>query len=97
MNKYMLFDGFTYNVHGYFASKNTTQKIRAMSKMSARTVLSVKPLIKVFIILLQNDFVILLFWLLFSGKSVEIHAAMLALSVHQYMARPNDVNNTESQ
>ena len=32
---------------------------------------------------------ILLFWFLFSGKSVEIH--------YQYMAHANDVNNTESQ
>ena len=35
-----------------------------------------------------------LFWLLFAGKSVEIHSA---LSVHQYMARATDANNTESQ
>ena len=35
-----------------------------------------------------------LFWPLFSCKSVEIHPA---LSVHQNMARVNDVNNTESQ
>ena len=36
----------------------------------------------------------MLFWLLFSGKSVKIHPA---LSVHQYMARANDINNTECQ
>ena len=36
---------------------------------------------------------ILLFSVLFSGKSIEIRPA---LSVHQYMARANDVNNTES-
>ena len=33
-------------------------------------------------------------WLLFSGKSVEIHPA---LSVHQCMASANDVNYTVSQ
>ena len=39
----------------------------------------------------KND---LLFWLLFSGESVEIHSA---LSVHLSMARANDVKNSESQ
>ena len=31
-HKYILFDGFTFNTHGYFG------KIRAMSKMSVRVI-----------------------------------------------------------
>lgn len=55
-------------------------------------VLCVKPSNKRFIIPLQKK--VCYFWLLFSGKRVEIHPA---LSVHQYIARANDVNNTKSQ
>ena len=65
-NKYILFDGFTYNTRGYFASCEVffrgpkgRGKIRAM-----RIYFTTKTL---------------QFWLLFSGKSVKIHPA---LSVH---------------
>ena len=67
-----------------------------MSKMSAGIINYVKPWNKRFtcIIPLQKDSVILAF-VFFSRKGVEIHLALctcLSVSV-----RANDVNNTESQ
>ena len=87
---YILFDSFTYNTRGYFAScvrarKNTNneQNVRAYYMLNHR----IRDL-------LFHYKKILLFWLQFNGKIAEIH---LALSVHQYMVPTNGVNNTESQ
>ena len=61
--KYILFDGFTYNMRGYFASwvvffwaLKGRGKIQAMSKMSA-CIMTVKQKNKRFIIPLQKEFV----------------------------------------
>ena len=67
------------------ARKNTTQ----LAKYPR--VLYVKPSNKIYLFHYKK---ILLFWLLCFGNSFEIHPA---LSVHRYMARTNDVNNSESQ
>ena len=52
-------------------------------------VLYVKPFDKRFIFLQRN----IVFLASLSGESIELHPA---LCVHHYMARANDVNNTES-
>ena len=65
--------------------------LRAMSKVSMRIICIKNHLIRD---LLFHYKKILLFWLLCSGQSAEIHPA---LSVRQYMAHANDINNAESQ
>ena len=65
------------------------EKYEQLAKSSR--VLKVKPSNKRFIISLQKDIFI---WLFFSRKSVELHPALcLCPSVS---TRANDVNNTES-
>ena len=75
---YILFDGFTYNTRGYFASCVVFSRAPNLGNS----------------LFYYKKILLTLFWPLFPCKSVEIHPA---LSVHQYMARANDVNNTESQ
>ena len=66
-NTYIFFDGFTYSTRGYFSSCGVflrgpkgRGKIQAMSKMSARIICKT----------IFHYEKILLFWFLFSGKSV---------------------------
>ena len=67
--------------------------LRATSKMYSRIIFKT---IRIRDLLFHQE-KILLFWFLFSSKSVEIHPALsVHPTVYQYMARANDVNNTAS-